>query len=235
MPSQEDIDRIVSEVMRRLAAGQGALVEARTLGAHARLRISDGVVSLSAVEGRLDHVRQLVVSHRSVVTPAVRDVLRKRDIELVRDDASVSLPGDLAPRLVVANMCSANVEHLLAGIPSEVRLLSRSSLSETISTMATELGHDETLGLVVTDAPEAAVCLANRNANVRAMYGLHEAGVKRAVSTIAANVLIVAALEKSVFETRSLLRAFLNTPRRIDGALQATLSTPHQRDSHAHR
>jgi len=101
--------------------------------------------------------------------------------------------------------------------------------------MATELGHDETLGLVVTDAPEAAVCLANRNANVRAMYGLHEAGVKRAVSTIAANVLIVAALEKSVFETRSLLRAFLNTPRRIDGALQATLSTPQHRDNHAHR
>jgi hypothetical protein len=90
--------------------------------------------------------------------------------------------------------------------------------------MATELSNDDTLGLVVTDAPEAAVCLSNRNANVRAFFGLHEASVKRAVSTIAANVLIISSLDKSVFETRSLLRAFLNTSRQIDSALQATLS-----------
>ncbi len=228
------MDRIISEVMRRLAVPLGALDAAPTQEANACLRISGGVVSLSAVEGRLEHVRQLVVSRRAVVTPAVRDELRKRDIELVRDHSS-ALPGDLAPRLVVANMCSTGVEHLLAELPSEICLLSRSSLSEAISTMATELSNDDTLGLVVTDAPEAAVCLSNRNANVRAIFGLHETSVKRAVSTIAANVLIISSLEKSDFETRSLLRAFLNTSRRIDGALQASLSTPQQRDSHAHR
>ena len=93
--STHDIERIVAEVMRRLlAAGvqvqpdTGSLpgigpVTAKT----ATYTVTEHVVSLAVLEGHLENLQRLVVGARAVVTPAVRDVLRKHDIALERAGA----------------------------------------------------------------------------------------------------------------------------------------------------
>jgi hypothetical protein len=78
----EFIERIVQEVIRRLLK-QG-LVGGTTSSGEAELAVTDKVVSLATLDGRLTGVKRLVVGGRSIVTPAVKDELKDRSIELVR-------------------------------------------------------------------------------------------------------------------------------------------------------
>ena len=77
-------ERIVQEVIRRLS--ERGLVAERPAG-RARsneLRIDAKVVALASLEGRLDGIGRVIVASRAVVTPAVKDALKDRKIELIR-------------------------------------------------------------------------------------------------------------------------------------------------------
>ena len=78
----EEMERIVEEVIRRLTSA-GAQVR-RVCAANSTLELEDRLVTLATINGRLVGVQQLVVPHKALVTPAVRDELRDKDIELVR-------------------------------------------------------------------------------------------------------------------------------------------------------
>jgi len=80
--TEEQIQWIVAEVLRRLEVaeptnGQPAMINGT------ELRFADKVVTMRAVEKRLTGVRRVVVQPRAVVTPAVKDELKARKIELV--------------------------------------------------------------------------------------------------------------------------------------------------------
>jgi hypothetical protein len=81
--SEEQIEWIVTEVIRRLGLLDGVAVGERSSTA-AELRLTDQVITLRTLEGRLANVARLVVLPRAVVTPTVKDELRARGIELVR-------------------------------------------------------------------------------------------------------------------------------------------------------
>jgi hypothetical protein len=87
--SEEQVEWIVAEVLRRLgllSSNPGAT--AAPGPATTALAIADKVVTLRSIEGRLSGVQRLVVSRKAVVTPAVRDELKQRHIELVREGQS---------------------------------------------------------------------------------------------------------------------------------------------------
>jgi ethanolamine utilization cobalamin adenosyltransferase len=77
--SEEQVEWIVVEVLRRLRVAQP---EQNTVAGEKTLRIADRVVTMKVIEGRLSGVDQVVVQKRAVVTPSVKDELRKRKIEL---------------------------------------------------------------------------------------------------------------------------------------------------------
>jgi hypothetical protein len=93
--SSHDIERIVTEVLRRLQASgvrvqldPGSLPGIASAAAKtATYTVTEHVVSLAVLEGHLENLQRLVVGARAVVTPAVRDVLRKHDIALERAGA----------------------------------------------------------------------------------------------------------------------------------------------------
>ena len=80
--NQEQVEWIVAEVMRRLGAIQVA-GDDRSSSPASELRITDRVVTMRSIEGRLNGITSLVVNRRAVITPAVRDELKHRKIELV--------------------------------------------------------------------------------------------------------------------------------------------------------
>ena len=81
--SEEQIEWIVREVLRRLRVIALPVVEKQSAtSAASELRIEERVVTLRAIEGRLNGVSRLLVPPRAVVTPAVKDELKKRKIEL---------------------------------------------------------------------------------------------------------------------------------------------------------
>jgi hypothetical protein len=78
--TEEQVEWIVKEVIRRLLT-QGVAGGERS-STTAELKIDAKVVTLRTIEGKLTGVRQLRVPARAVVTPAVKDELRTRNVEL---------------------------------------------------------------------------------------------------------------------------------------------------------
>lgn len=79
--SQADIERIVQEVLRRLAEMNlvpPVAVAARTLSLPQR------VVTMADLKGKLEGVQRVEVPQRAVVTPAARDYLRDMGVQLQR-------------------------------------------------------------------------------------------------------------------------------------------------------
>jgi hypothetical protein len=82
--SEEQVEWIVVEVIRRLGLLQGQPLSAQERSSSAvELVVTEKVVTLRLLEGRLSNVAKLLVAPRAVVTPAVKDELRARNIELV--------------------------------------------------------------------------------------------------------------------------------------------------------
>ena len=91
----EQVETIVLEVLRRLGLLDGQVLLQGKAGAAvaerssttAELSLNENVVTLRSIEGRLAGVQRLVVARRAVVTPAVKDELKRHKIELVRQSS----------------------------------------------------------------------------------------------------------------------------------------------------
>lgn len=81
--NEEQVEWIVREVIRRLGLVGASAEESGTPRSNVELCISERVVTLRTIEGRLAGARRLVVVPRAIVTPAVKDELKARKIELV--------------------------------------------------------------------------------------------------------------------------------------------------------
>ena len=82
--TEADVERIVAEVIRRLRAMESSPAPATPAPIVHDLVLTERVITTRTVEGRLGGVQRLLVPAKAVVTPAVRDELRKHKIELVR-------------------------------------------------------------------------------------------------------------------------------------------------------
>lgn len=82
--TQADVERIVAEVIRRLRGMEPSPAGAAPASVGHDLILTERVITLRTVEGRLGGVQRLLVPAKAVVTPAVRDELKKHKIELVR-------------------------------------------------------------------------------------------------------------------------------------------------------
>ena len=78
--SEEQVEWIVMEVLRRLRV---AGAERSSCPGQSELAIAERVVTLRSIEGRLAGVMRLVVAPRAVITPAVKDELKRHGVELV--------------------------------------------------------------------------------------------------------------------------------------------------------
>lgn len=95
-PSATELETIVRVVMQRLAAGRelmaGVAEMAQAPAAPTELSVGERLVTTHTLEGRLAGMRSVRVGQRAVVTPAVIDMLRQAQIQLVRGTASPAAP-----------------------------------------------------------------------------------------------------------------------------------------------
>lgn len=82
----EFIEYIVQEVIRRLTAGGVAISRGASSSppndTKRELVLSERLITLATLAGRLEGVARVIVPRKALVTPAVRDELRARSIEL---------------------------------------------------------------------------------------------------------------------------------------------------------
>ena len=196
MNTSEEIDRIVKEVIRRLRLTTKATFDDKTL------RVTEKLISLSTIEGRLSGISQFVVPQKAVITPSVHDELRSRQIEIIRQDACVK-----RKCLLLANFGDKDQAQLLKNEPIEIKPVKCVSIEAAVDDMAKQL-TETTSGLMLVDQPEMAVCLSNRSTNVRSFVGHNSMIVQRAKS-FGCNLMVVdASYESSTI--RDLVRKFVD-------------------------
>ena len=78
------IERIVQEVVRRLLERGVEIERSQSQNPSSDFCVDSKVVALASLEGKLNGIRRVIVGPRAIVTPAVNDELRDREIELIR-------------------------------------------------------------------------------------------------------------------------------------------------------
>ncbi len=175
------------------------------------LRLSSRVVALANITDRLDRIRRVVVPRRAVVTPAVRDELRRRGVTLVREDHADRKPATglrLVAKVLGARFDPATITAALEGEPVEVRSERRDCLVVSTDELARELAEPKTAGLIVTTHPAMALRLASRHHGLRPAWGVDTGRLERDLADIGANVLVVDPRTTSPYQIRRMLVDF---------------------------
>jgi hypothetical protein len=157
-----------------------------------QLIVTQRVVSLASLNGRLGGIRQLVVPSRAIVTPSVRDELRRRQITLVYGPPAAAAKTDEA-RLVLMAAGRFDPASLAASITAEglvVDVQRSDCLMAACDRLASQLAQGQTVGLLATDYTAAGLCLANRLPGVRAVLGASPATIIAEASSVGANLLV---------------------------------------------
>jgi ribose 5-phosphate isomerase RpiB len=191
-----DVDQVVREVLARLGLAPAqvplAACEPGPQEDKGQLIVTQRVVSLAALNGGLNGIRQLVVPPRAIVTPSVRDELRRRQITLVFGPPAAAAKADDG-RLVLMAAGSLDLASLAAAIAAEgltVDVQRSDCLMAAIDRLASQLAQEKTVGVLATDDTAAGLCLANRLSGVRAVLGVSTATIAVEASSVGANLLV---------------------------------------------
>ena len=155
--------------------------------------IADRVVTLAGIGERLASARRLVVPPRAVVTPAVRDELRRRNVTLVVEENSptnTSTGRKVAMTVLGSKIDSKPVVDELARQGLVVDVQRVDCLVRATDDMARQLRNTGTTGIVLSNYGAIAMCLANRHQGVRAVLASDESRTATDAVSVGANLLV---------------------------------------------
>lgn len=241
--TQIDIEAIVRQVVKQLlrdapddAGGQPRSDEsaepvrdmqaARTEAGV--LEIAERVVTWAGLKDRLTGVRRLIVPAGAVLTPSVRDELRKRNIACQVASRHDQSAGALGPKLLIATSCGEHgaqtaVQAIEAEAVGAARIGS-GSLVDMIQQLRQRIQRDQAPGVLLTTTPAAAVCLANRFGRLRAVWGTEPAVVEESCRSVGANLLVLDPRHNPANQLRSMVRQFLRGSHQCPAPWQTVLA-----------
>ncbi len=186
-------------------------------GKRGLLRLDEHVVTLTLLDGKLNGIRCVEVSPGAVLTPSVRDELRKKRIKLERADATgaaTDSAGNGAPRLSLAAVTRSfdpgSLLDALAADHASAEQIVSDCVFEATRRVVECITDDGRIGVILTTRPVTAVCMANRQLGVRAAWAAEAESVQEAVDGIGANLLVVNPRSYSHFALRAVVRNFVN-------------------------
>jgi hypothetical protein len=196
-------EQIVGDVVARLRTNNESRQE---------LTIASRVVTLGELEGKLEGIKQLVVPAKAVITPAARDLLRQKKI-----DVGYALPAKTAnkPRLpLVVGVAETKYDatslvQAIARAGTTVERLAQTGMVQAVREISEEATKGGKLGLLLTGETAAALCFANRRVGVRAVAATSVVATPRAVQSIGANVLVIDPAGRGAFEMQRIVSQFV--------------------------
>jgi hypothetical protein len=222
-----EIERIVRQVLAELRAAEVGPERQRAEADSGATQsdevqkqgcvITERVVTLATLDGRLNGASVLTVPRGAVITPAVRDELKSRSIRLEFANASnngnakgvVDLLVGIADVPDDVGVVTKIIQDHVTGIAA-VQSIQQTDLRTLMSRMAHWLDSRPSLAVVLTRRPAAAACLANRHRGLRAVWANTPKALTQAMSTIAPNVVTYNPAEHSASVQRTMLREFVS-------------------------
>lgn len=197
----------------RAADGRGELIDGDRVAAALRphsivgeasrpsdqLFIPGKVVALADWADHLDRARCVSVAAGAVVTPALRDELQRRRIALRYVSGSRSEAretpinaAELSVQLVIHQGCfDERALRTLRSDGASITVASSECVIEACDAAARAVLEKQALAVVMTRYAAAALCLANRTPQVRAVAARDSAELKSAMSMVGANVVVI--------------------------------------------
>jgi hypothetical protein len=205
-----DIERIVRQVLQHLEEKPGsARQNAReNTAATGELHVVEPVLTLAGLKGRLDGVRSVAAPRGTVITPAVRDLLKEKGIRLTRTDE----PAQQAATSVVLGVAETDYEpaglvQMLKHQGINTERIAQCGLISAVDELVDAAARGGKIGVLLTGQTAAALCLANRTKGVRAVIAQGAAAVRTARTTVAANLLVTDPQGRSKHELAGIIRA----------------------------
>ena len=178
--------------------------------------LTEAVITADLLQSRLNGAQRVRVGLRAILTPSARDLLRARNVELIREAGGSTAGGATGKPAVrwqalvsrTRTQAEAVIENLQAtGVAWELHLTGLPH--EAARQAASALCRGEAAGVVVfAEHADVVACLANRNPAVRAASvatAQHTTGVRQ---HLGANLLAINPVGRSFFELRTMLNAF---------------------------
>ena len=223
-PAEIDIERIVSEVVRRLRAIDPAVTSGEPVPHIAprrtsELQVNERLVTLDTLHNQLAGIETVVVSPRAIVTPAVVDDLKDRGVTLTRSGKNGSHRSVAAAKTrsreqsararVFVTVDGVDVAALQrqCGVRALVAACQDQKLAQQRAFDVISQGQPVVL---ITESPSSAVVAANRNERIRAAVGFNFPAVRQAVDEANANLLAIDPRGKSTAQLFGLINEFLN-------------------------
>ena len=155
--------------------------------------VLERVVTLAGLGDRLAAAKRLVVPPRAVVTPAVRDELRRRNVALVVEECRPDGPsaGKVALTVLGSRTDPKPLVTELQRHGLNVEQQQFDCLIRATDDMARQLAVPGTAGVLLSNYGAIASCLANRHAKVRAVLASDESRTATDAVSIGANLLVV--------------------------------------------
>ena len=222
-----EIERIVREVVRRLREGQphsqpndcatSPASPSTPNESQSEPEIRQRVISLATLKGRLDGSRCVRIPRGAIVTPSAQDELRDRGIRI--DFLAPTGAGESKTVTTVVFLATWQTSHcpraFLDAIGADGHKVTRLDLNNGprtfVDTLADRGPGTRRLGVLLSDKPSLALCLANRPPCVRAAWGLDSRSIAEAVSSLAANLLILEPARHSLPVMINMARSFLGS------------------------
>jgi hypothetical protein len=221
MTHPEDmIDRIVAGVLEQLRLPADAAPrpvesasspETSPPPPKTTLEIRDDVITAALLEERGISFGPILIAARSVLTPSARDFLAKRKVDWKRVPPNQMTAGLRGKWLAIVMRSTPAVAAALDSISQDAapewnrELAGCHREAATRATGALCRGECDAV-VILTGKPEAAVCRANRNPNVRAATVTTVTRVKALRQHLGANLFAVDPAECTAYELRNLLR-----------------------------
>jgi len=175
------------------------------------LFVGSHVVTLESIAGRLNGAKQLMVLPGALVTPAVRDELRRKGVMLVRGSAAATVRKELPSVLLVVGLSRHDpiaAVRMLTQLGISIQTETSDCMIAATDKLAAVVAPGQSLGLLWTRHTAVGLCLANRHAGVRAVLATNVLATASAVSALGANLLVIDPTVGTAYEKKQILRDF---------------------------
>lgn len=173
--------------------------------------VAQRVVTLVDLGERIHAAQRLVVPPGAVVTPSVRDELRRRNVSLVFENAVSPTTSGLAPVAMTVLGSKIDPKPLVDELERAghaVDLQRTDCLVRATDDMADQLKQGNTAGVLLTNYGAIAMCLANRHRGVRAVLASDESRAAADAVSVGANLLVVEPRRTAPETVRRIVTAF---------------------------
>ena len=149
------------------------------------LRLDVKLVTIETLRGILNEsITVLCVPTKAVVTPAVKDELKQRGVQLRRIDQT-----DCGQKQATPTVVNAAKQSVSTAWQSNAHTEQIGSLNQAVERAIT-LAKSEQMAVILSEQPELAVAAANRTGGIRAMVAYESHDWQASTKSLGANLVV---------------------------------------------